>query len=537
MTPSATTASLPDPHALPLDDAIGQTLCFGWQGPGCDGVNDHAHELIEDMRVGGVILLARNITTPDAVRSLLSRLQGMSGVPLLVAVDQEGGRVNRFGAPFTQFAGNMALGACGDEGPMLTKRQAEAQATELLSVGVNWNLAPVLDVNNNPDNPVVGVRSYGEVPEHVGALGAAAIAGYGAGGILSCAKHFPGHGNTAVDSHLGLPVVHASREELRTTELAPFRAAIQAGVPAIMTTHIVFPSLDYCLPATLSASILTDLLRTEMGFGGVIITDCMEMAAIAETIGTPHGAVAALMAGVDMVLVSHTLETQRETVRAIRRAIEGGILEEARIRDACARVLRMKSMVSTSHREPATRWQWPQHADLEMQIARRSVTLVRDGDILPLSAGARVMVASTDPAGRAAAEALRSLGFDATWHHLGSRADLERSDDILADMVGCSAAVVLVSLNAGGALPERAITSLVERARQRLQERLILAAIGTPYDMRAFPDVPTALCTYGSSERSMAALAEALAGVLVPRGALPVTISPARSEPSGAPGS
>src|SRR5205823_4953521 len=218
----------------------------------------------------------------------------------LVSVDQEGGMVNRFKAPLHQFSGNMALGAIAsadpEEGVELTRAQAAAQAKELRAIGVNWNFAPVADVNNNPDNPIIGVRSYGESPELVARLAAAAVQGYQSAGMLACAKHFPGHGDTCVDSHLALPTVHADRPRLDSVELLPFKHLIDRGVGAIMTTHVIFPALDPDHPATLSRAILTDLLRTGLGFDGLLITDCLEMEAIAGTIGTARGAVEALKA-------------------------------------------------------------------------------------------------------------------------------------------------------------------------------------------------------------------------------------------------
>ena len=522
MTQDKPAPSLPDAMAIPLEDAISQLLCFGWQGDGCDGVNDHARELVEDMRVGGIILLARNVSSPEAVRLALKELQDRAAIPLLIAVDQEGGRVNRFGPPFTQFPGNMALGACGEDAPSLAEQQALAQARELRSVGVNWNLAPVLDVNNNPANPVIGIRSYGADPDLVGRLGTAAIAGYRDGGVLACAKHFPGHGNTAVDSHLGLPVVDASRSGLDAVELVPFRRAIEAGVPSIMTTHIVFPALDYCQPATVSASILTDLLRNELGYDGVIITDCLEMAAIAETIGTPHGAVAALMAGADMALVSHTLDTQRETVRAIRQAVYGGILDEARIRQAAARVLCMKAAWLNTFFDVPSGVDWAMHQALETRIARASVTALRGGSALPLRSGACVTVVAADAGCKAVSDYLRQAGVQATWRLLDAESAGDHVTDTLAQLLNSDAAVALVGSEP--AASAEAASRFVHRAIELMGERLIVAAVRSPYDLGAYPDAPVALCTYGARDCSLQALADALAGRFTPTGRLPVSV-------------
>ena len=253
--------------------------------------------------------------------------------------------VNRFPEPFHQFPGNMALGAIAagegiEIGEQIAERQAAVQARELRSVGVNWDLAPVVDVNNNPDNPIIGVRSYGEDPDVVGRLGAAAIAGLQNDGVLACAKHFPGHGDTTADSHLSLPTFRGVSERLNSVELAPFRAAIAAGVGSIMTAHIALPQIDpapaaplrsptngdsasVTLPATLSHRILTDLLRNELMFKGLVVTDAMEMAGVAARYTAGASAVLAVKAGADMIL--KTPDTDG-VLRAIKQAVEVGHL-------------------------------------------------------------------------------------------------------------------------------------------------------------------------------------------------------------------
>jgi beta-N-acetylhexosaminidase len=510
--------------SLDLDACIGQILCFGWQGDDCTSVNEAAREIVEDMQVGGVILLARNVDTPEQTRDMLRDLQNRARIPLLIAVDQEGGRVNRFGPPMTAFPGSMALGACGSRGVEYAYRQAKAQASELAAVGVNWNLAPVLDVNNNPANPIIGVRSYGEDPQLVANLGMAAIRGYRDGGVLACAKHFPGHGNTEMDSHLGLPTVASSRGQLEATELLPFRAAIQAGVPAIMSTHIVFPALDAVLPATLSATILTDLLRTEMRFDGLIVTDCLEMAAIAETIGTPMGAVAALRAGADMVLVSHTLETQREVYRAIRQAVEAEILSEERVREAAGRVLAAKARALNMPEPPAPEpWHDPSHASLEMEIARESVTVVRNAGVIPLRHSERIGVVCFDASGRALAEALTSLGHPASAFELRIDTNPAAWVEAVSRLSATEVIVVLTALSSTGhgAAEARAVQEL----HARFGRRLVAAGISSPFDLVAYPQVETYLCTYGSRPCSVVALAEVVAGKTIARGRLPVTFA------------
>lgn len=210
---------------LSLPERIGQVLCLGWQGDTVQEartVNAHARALVREIQVGSVVLLGRNVDSanPQHIRHTLAELQRLSRIPLLIAIDQEGGTVNRLRAPFHEFPGNMALGATRT--PDYAYRQAQAQARELLALGINWNFAPVMDVNNNPDNPIIGVRSYGADPELVAQMGTAAIRGYQQTGLLACAKHFPGHGDTSVDSHLALPVIPGDRQRIVVALREPY---------------------------------------------------------------------------------------------------------------------------------------------------------------------------------------------------------------------------------------------------------------------------------------------------------------------------
>jgi beta-N-acetylhexosaminidase len=315
------------------------------------------------------------------MRDTIAELQALSPIPLFIAVDQEGGRVNRFRpprAPFHTFPSSMALGAirtgpydAPDSPERYAYLRAQAQAEELLSVGVNWNFAPVADVNSNPTNPVIGDRSFGASPLLVSTFVAQAVRGYQEAGILACAKHFPGHGDTSQDSHFALPRVEGDRNRLESVELPPFRAAIRAGVGTIMTAHILFPALEN-RAATMSSAILTGLLRKELEFEGVVITDCLEMAAIAGTFGTARGAVEALKAGVDVVLVCHTHERQRETVDAIKEALRTGELTEERLNEAVGRVLTAKRRFLPAPKPADEPWTRDSHHSLEAEIARRA---------------------------------------------------------------------------------------------------------------------------------------------------------------------
>jgi len=330
-----------------LQQQLGQLVMVGFDGfvP-----NAQIESLIREQRIGGVILFRRNIESPAQVAALCRRLQAInaevSNIPLLIAIDQEGGMVMRIEAGVTPLPSAMAYVKGG------TVVECEALhrigAAELRQMGININFAPSLDINNNPNNPVIGIRAFGEDAVTVTNFGLAAIRGIQAAGVGATAKHFPGHGDTAMDSHYGLPVVAHAAERLHAVELAPFKAAIAAGVDAIMTAHVVFPAYepDPNTPATLSQAVLTGLLRDELGFEGVVFTDCLEMAAIAAGVGTVAGALQSFAAGADIVLVSHTYERQRDTVLALQAQLASGELSVARLEQSLARIARLKEAVA-----------------------------------------------------------------------------------------------------------------------------------------------------------------------------------------------
>lgn len=298
--------------------------------------------LAREFSLGGVTIFSRNIEAPEQVAELSHDLQGLTTeLPLWVAVDQEGGRVARLKAPFTVWPPMATLGRCGD--PALARRFAAALAAELKAVGVTLDYAPVLDIHTNPQNPIIGDRALGETAETVARLGVAVIGGLQENGVAACGKHFPGHGDTAVDSHLELPLVEHPPDRIRRVEAVPFREAIRAGVAFIMTAHILVPSLDEERPATLSPRVVQAILRDELGFGGVILSDDLEMKAIAATYAVPDAGVQSIVAGCDGVLIcSGDVELQARTLEALVHAVEDGRIPYKRLEDAHQRLRRAK---------------------------------------------------------------------------------------------------------------------------------------------------------------------------------------------------
>jgi beta-N-acetylhexosaminidase len=299
--------------------------------------------LAREFDLGGTVLFDRNIEAPEQVAELSYEVQALGQEsPLWVSVDQEGGRVARLGAPFTVWPAMNSLGRCGDVA--LARRFATALARELKSVGISLDYAPVLDVHTNSRNPVIGDRALSEKADDVARLGAAIVEGLQAEGVAACGKHFPGHGDTDADSHTELPVVEHPPDRFREVELVPFREAIAGGVASIMTAHVLYPALDEAGPATLSHTIVTELLRKELGFEGIIATDDMSMSAISGDRSLESATVDAIRAGCDLVLLcAPDVEGQVRAIEAVIRAVENEELPATRVDDAFGRNQAVKS--------------------------------------------------------------------------------------------------------------------------------------------------------------------------------------------------
>jgi beta-N-acetylhexosaminidase len=362
--------------AGPLARAAGQLLVAGFDG------TEPSKEILALIRagLGGIILYRKNCVDASQVLTLTNCLQETARAaghrqPLLIAIDQEQGRVVRLTEGVTVFPAMGAIARAGDEG--LVERVAAATGRELLALGINWNLAPVADVLSVPDCPV-GDRSFGADPELAARMVAAYVRGAAAAGMRTCAKHFPGHGSTGKDSHVAAPVVTRDRAGLDACELVPFRAAILAGVPAVMTAHITFPALDPDAPASLSPRVIGRLLRKQLGFDGVVVSDDLEMAGISSSRPIESAAFAALRAGSDQLIVSHMLLAERcipGLLADLRLAISDKTVPKAKIAAALQRVERFKTGLGW-RADPAAAGavlRAPSHLNLLEEVARRAV--------------------------------------------------------------------------------------------------------------------------------------------------------------------
>lgn len=518
---------LSDTRPLTLEQKIGQLVMIDFTGL---AVPDDVAHSFSTRHWGGVILFAKNIERREQVAALCSALQAAHDQPepLFIGIDQEGGIVDRL--PFDPLAsspGAMALAAAGDVA--WARETARVNGLELASLGINVNFAPCVDVNCNPSNPIIGVRSYGETADQVTRFGLEVARGYRDAGIAPCAKHFPGHGDTSVDSHLALPALNEGRERLDAIELAPYRALIGDGLEMIMSAHIVYPALDGAgLPATLSRPILTDVLRSELGFDGVIITDSMSMKAVADNFGVGQAAVMAVQAGADVVLACGTREAQEETWQALFAAVRGGVIDEARIDASVARIRRLKAAWAARGEVAPPPASTAEGID---EVARASTTVVRNDGALPLRPATRVALVApallpVSQLGEIGAvfplsDELRARDMQVTEHRFSlQEGGVDDGPSICAQ--AREADVVVLCLYARGRLsPEQAelTRALLETGRP-----VVAISLNSPYVLVDVSDVKTYVCTYGYARSSVRALADVLCARVAPRGRLPVSL-------------
>ncbi len=483
-------------------------------------------ELLERWRLGGVVLFRHNFRSLEQSRELAAELREASDGLAFISVDQEGGRVTRLPSPATSFPSAMAQAATGD--PSLAEEAARATGRELRAFGLTVNLAPVLDVGVNPLNPSVGTRSFGQDPHVVARFAAAQVRGYLAGGVLPVAKHFPGHGNTPVDSHLDLPVLPDSLDELNRRDLPPFRAAVQAGVPLLMMGHMAYPALDDSgLPATLSPTVI-GLARRDVGFEGLLLTDALRMQAVADRWGMAEAALMSVQAGADVAL---PLRDEAEVLDHLLASSQAGTLTEERVLEARAHHEEARRLLSELPDSPPGGVGWEEHAELARGIARKSIAVLRDREgWLPFRRGARTLVVEMhvgimsqveegelpsvmEGAMQRFAPDTRSIVVSA------SGISVEERERILAAARSADQ-IVLATREA-----------LILRAQARvvgdvlaLRKPVVVAALRSPTDLAAFPEAPAFVAAFSDVPASIQALGETLFGDLRPVGRLPVDI-------------
>jgi len=514
---------------MTLEEKIGQMFQVGFAGT--EATSD-IKKMIENYHVGGIIYFKRNIKSLQQVSDLSNELQILSarkrsGLPLLISTDQEGGMVNRL-AGGTHFPGNMVLGATRESS--LAEKAGRITAGQLRAVGINMDLAPVLDVSNNPLNLVIGTRSFGGDPLLVADLGVAFIKGMQAEGIIACAKHFPGHGDTTVNSHLDLPVIECQKERLEKVEIYPFKQAIKAGVDSIMTAHICMPAIESRkgIPATLSYNILTNLLRGKLGYKGVVITDCMEMKAIADSFGTVEGSVMAIEAGTDIVLVSHSLDKQKAAIEEVAGAVKEGRIIEERINQSVLRILGLKERRIGLESPPISDYRKinKKAEEVAYQISRAGVTLVKDEDnLIPVSGSndKKILVVDFPLKRLSMAEDDIEDNSLLVSFLIKEGIKVEQHTFLESDMeISLSEGTDLVIVCTFGAIHNTGQVKIIKKLLADSIPFIVLSS--NPYDLQLFPEVPTFLTIYDYSPFNLKVASEIIAGKYKAKGTLPVTL-------------
>jgi beta-N-acetylhexosaminidase len=504
---------------LPLEARVGQLMMVGFYG---SDIDEEVEELIRGRLVGGVCLFKHNILNAEHVARLNDGLrQLLAGhIPPFLALDQEGGNVVRVSDQVVVLPSNMALGAT--RSAELAYAAGRAQAEDLRRLGFNMNLAPVLDVNLNPRNPVIGVRSYGDSVPLVSELGRAFVRGQRDAGLVTVAKHFPGHGSTDTDSHTALPVMRETREEA-LAQMEPFRAVIQDGLDGLMTAHVAIPRLTGDdVPATLHPRVLDGLLRRDMGFDGLVLTDEMEMEAIVERYGVGRAAVLAVQAGADMVLVPWEPERKTEVYEALLAAAQSGELSAARLEQAVRRILTVKVRRGLFVSPPLLAERLanpppPGNGEVAHRIARASVTLLRtDERHFPLSREASIAVITAEPS---LGEAIRvrvpgaSVLSVPAYPADNQRAALRQQ----ARKAALAADVVVVGLISSRQV--ELVTAAAATGRP-----VVVVSMGLPYLTERVEEARAVLAVYSYQPASTSAAAAALFGEIGTPGRLPVNL-------------
>ncbi len=511
---------------LDLRRLAGQRMAVGFDGT---EINEDIRDLISNYKIGNIILFRHNIKSNGQLKKLCEDLQELiryhTGQEAFITIDQEGGMITRLGQDAANVPGAMAIAATGRvENAFLA---GKITGEQLSSVGVNFNLAPTVDVNSNWNNPVIGVRSYGDKPEEAAKYAVAMTKGLLEGGVYACAKHFPGHGDTNVDSHVGLPLINKDVSELEQCELIPFQRVIEAGIPAVMTTHILFPKIEKDnIPATMSHKIITGLLKEKLGFQGLVVSDCMEMSAIKKYYGTVEGCLQAIGAGVDLIFISHTASVAREVSDALTMALEDGRLSRKDMEDSVRKIISCK--------EELRRKRKPHGFDAEkgreaaFDLLKQSITPVKlpaEGFPLgdnPIFIGAPAIRATN------VSNKQEALQFaDYLEEKLGGRGirmsagpDKAEINEIIKEVKNRKDVSSIVIGTYNGHLYRGQLELIRELAG--IHNHILVIALRNPYDLRELPEGVYGIAAYEYTHNSLKVIAELLQKQFVPGGVLPV---------------
>jgi beta-N-acetylhexosaminidase len=516
---------------LTKDEKAGQLFLIGFNGT---RMNDYLREIITEWKIGGIVFSIRNVENPFQVRDLISEAQELAmkevGIPLIVTINQEGGDRTCFLESLSRNPGNMAIGATHD--PQWAYTTARLVGTELRALGFNMLYLQ--------KNTALGIRSFGDDPQEVAAMGVQFIKGLHDAGLASTAKHFPGAGGSEIDAHFALPTIKRSLAELEEFELVPFKRAIEAGVSAMMTCHCLFPELDPDFIATLSKTITTDLARKKLGFKGVITSDAFGMHGLIDHYSSREAAVRAIQAGADMILKRHGRTANLTVLESLREALSTDAISNERVDESLERVFTLKQKFCFSEQPDISTVIWnKEHMESLEEMGEESVTLLRNEEgLIPLKldlqsrilmimpdmlANASLDGITGDPAGYIIRGILSDMysyqtdGFDIIYYGLSpyneeTRRVIEKAREY---------DVLILASHRSNMLPaqEEMVNQLF-----KLGKRTIWIALNTPYDIQSYPKAQTYICTYGDRLPQLQALCRIIAGEIAPKGRLPVEI-------------
>ncbi|MGI6710056.1 MAG: glycoside hydrolase family 3 N-terminal domain-containing protein [Bacilli bacterium] len=518
-------------NEMTLEEKIGQLFIVG-VGDNSGVLKTGFTETIQEYKFGNFIYMGNNVNSTSQVVKLSINIQDLVasqiGIPAFISIDQEGGMVQRMTVGATHFLGNMAVAATNN--PENAYQLGAAMGLELKNYGINLNFAPVLDVNNNPANPIINVRSYSDDAAKVAVFGQKMFEGLSSSNVMGCAKHFPGHGDTSVDSHTDLPIIYHNIDRLNEIELLPFKNAISNGIDAIMTTHIIFSEVDNENPATLSNAVLTGILRNQLGFDGLIVTDGLEMGAITNNyFSYGEVGVLAVQAGVDLLTFTDYSGNVLDAYDGILNAVQTNVIEESRIDESVRRILLKKLKYNLfEENKPSLEnmnTTFPTHIALNENLARSSFTKVK-GNFSGLDSNKSTLIISTlspryamDSLAYTVSEDLKNNGFSNCTYKTINESMKASAVDSLVNFAKNYEQVVIATYNV-----TTSVAGLVSRLYNN-NNNLVAIAMRNPYDINSYSTVKNYFCAYDYTPVVVAAIADYLKGEYIARGVIPVNLS------------
>jgi beta-N-acetylhexosaminidase len=493
---------------------VGRLFVVGFEGTVAP---PYLLEWLAEGRVGGIILFARNVQSPAQLAALTSSLHAAAPRPILIGIDQEGGTVARMRGGFTESPSAMALSNTNDE--QQAERCYGVLGAEMRALGINWDYAPVVDISYNKANPTVGVRSFGTQANRVSRYAAAAVRGLQGRGVAACAKHFPGLGNTAIDTHLALPIIDTPLDHLLEHDLQPYRDLVAQGIASIMTTHTIYATLDDQHPATLSPRVIQRLIREELGYDGLVTSDCMEMKAIADHYPPAEYAALGALSGLDVILVSHTRAVQEAAYQGLLAAVESGRVPLARIEDANRRIEALLARYAVNQAPNLDAIATPQHEQIVLEAARLALRaeqhkpleqpIAWDGESVAVIEFASAVETEVLESGGATGlhSAMQQLGLAARYVALKSSDDDAQAWDEAQRLARSTPLTIVITRNAH-LLP---VQQARAEALAALAQALIFVHARNPYDAEALPTPHVTLMTYGDAAPQLRAALEQLA--------------------------